>query len=320
MMGHASVEVDAGVAGPVLMSGAQAASRVRELRAYSAARRQSVNAAVSGMLWQWLAAWDWRGKSADAASLQVRVRDAADPTHDAWKQKWMACGPESHGAGFPRARWRAGDVEGAPEFPAAHFAACLWGASDERPLPEPAPAPTSLAAEMALSMWQDLWRRWAVACAPEGAARALPPPGGRSVDWPHPGEFSGVLLIEFFAVGLQWTVALDAAGVEALLVKAGAEKPGAVQAPARQASRVRVDTALRQHTLVLDAYLRPCTLTLGGLQNLRVGDVIALEHPLDQPSQLFSENREQVAQAWMTQTNGFKSLELADSSKHPETT
>lgn len=132
----------------------------------------------------------------------------------------------------------------------------------------------------------------------------------RTDDWPGPCEFSGVLLVEFCAAGLQWTVALEADCVDAILVKSGEETP-ASQKTSGQAGLVRVDAALGQRTLALDAYLRPCTLSLGALQNLRVGDVIALEHPLDQPSQLFSQNREKVAHAWLAQTNGFKSLELA---------
>ena len=316
-MGYASV------AEAVLISEVDAASKARELRAFSAAQRESVRTAISAMLSQWRDAWDWRGKGVDAVDLQVRVCDAADPAlAAAWNPTWMVCGPAGQGAGFLKVRWRAGDVEGAPEFPAERFAAFLWGAADERQLPEPAPASTSLAAEMALSMWQDLWRRWAAACAPADGAAAASQREGRSVDWPHPGEFSGVLLVGFFAVGLQWTVALGAPGVDAILEKSGTEKPGAAQPPDKPpykpAARVRVDAALRQRTLALDAYLHPCTISLGALQNLRVGDVIALEHPLDQPSQLFSENREQVAQAWMTQTNGFKSLELANIPNSPK--
>jgi hypothetical protein len=315
MMADARLALD--VAGAVLMPAAQAAPRVRELRAFSAGQRERVGLAVSTLLSQWRDAWDWRGNRADAADIEVTVHDAAGPAHAAaWNPHWIACGPAGDGDSLVRARWRAGDVEGTPEFPADRFAACLWGAAQDRHLPEPAPASTSLAAEMALSMWQDLWRRWALACAAEGAAPALPQMQGRSVDWPRPGEFSGVLLVGFFAAGLHWTVAVEPAGVDAILAGSGAD-PGIAQAPPTQASRVRVDSALRQRTLVLDAYLHPCTLSLGGLRNLRVGDVIALDHALDQPSQLFSENREKVAQAWMTQTNGFKSLELADLPTHP---
>lgn len=305
----------ASVAEAVLVSEADAAPKLRELRAFSAARRERLGAAISAMLLPWRNAWDWRGLRRDPEILQVEVRDTSDSVYAAWNPKWMACGPAYAGASLLRIRFRAGDIEEAsPEFPVTHLAAWLWGAADERQLPEPAPAPGSMAMEIARAMWQDFWQRWCLACAPQSdAVGTLPDMAGRTVDWPRPDEFSGVLLVEFCAAGLRCTVALEAASVDAILAKAGEESPAAAQKPFRQADRVRVDDALRQRTLALDAYLLPCTISLGALQNLRVGDVIALEHPLDQPSQVFSESREKVAHAWMTQTNGFKSLELAAS-------
>ena len=168
-----------------------------------------------------------------------------------------------------------------------------------------------MAAEMALSMWRDFWWRWALVCAPRReAAEASAEIAVKAIDWSRPEEFSGVLLAEFRAAGLPWTVALDADSMDAILAKSGEEPPRIVPKPLKPAGLVRVDAALGQRTLALGAYLRPCTLSLGALQNLRVGDVVALEHLLDQPSRVFSENREKVAEAWMTQTNGFKSLEL----------
>lgn len=306
--------VDAYVAGRALVSEADAASRLRELRVFSVARRERVGAAVSQALSQWQRAWDWRGARAEAESLQVQVFDALDPAcAGAWSQPWQVCEFGDHGAGLPGLRWRVDDDGAAARgFPLERFAAYLWSTADERQLPEPAPAPGSLAAEMALAMWQDFWQRWAVVCTSRQAGAAVPAEiKVRATDWSRPKEFSGVLLVGFQATGLQWTVALEAEHVDAMLVNAGEEKPGIAPKPVKQAGLVRVDAALGQRTLALDAYLRPCTLSLGALQNLRVGDVIALEHPLDQPSQLFSESREKVAHAWMTQTNGFKSLELA---------
>jgi hypothetical protein len=268
---------------------------------------------VSAVLSQWLDAWAWRGGRAEIASLQVQVLDAVDPAYaGAWNKKWMVCEFAGHDGGTASLRWRVDDGEAAPGFALERFAEHLWGATDERQLPEPAPATGSMAAEMALSMWQDFWWRLALACAPQFAAEEAPDEiAVRSSEWPCPGEFSGVLLARFRAAGLSWTLALEADSVDAILAKTGEERPHTPPDNSKPAGLVRLDAALRRRTLALDAYLLPCTLSLGALQNLRVGDVIALEHPLDQPSQVFSENREKVAHAWMTQTNGFKSLELA---------
>lgn len=302
--------------GAALISEAEAASRLRELRVFAAGQRERVGTVISGALSQWQSEWDWRGAGAEASALQVRVSDALDPAYaNAWNKKWMVCEFAGHGAGLPNLRWQLEDGEVAPGFPQERFAACLWGAVKERQLPEPSAAPGSMAAEMASAMWQDFWRHLANACAPhhgiEVAVELAADVTVRTDDWPRPDEFSGVLLAGFHVAGLQWTVALEAASVDAILAKSGEKKPDVPLKPLKPADLVRVDAALGQRTLALDAYLRPCTLSLGALQSLRVGDVIALEHPLDQPAQVFSESREKVAQAWMTQTNGFKSLELA---------
>lgn len=304
--------VEASLAGATLISEADAASKIRELRVFSTAQRERVGAAMSRVLSQWQRAWDWRDAHTEARSAQVLIFDAVDPAYaKAWSNKWMVCEFSGHGAGLPKLRWRTGDAETAPGVPLERFAAYLWSAVDERQLPELAAAPDSMAAEMALSMWRDFWWRWALACAPRREAAGTPAEMAvKAGDWPRPEEFSGVLLAEFRAAGLQLTVALDAGSVDAILAKFGDEKPGMALKPLKPAGLVRVDAALGQRTLALGAYLRPCTLSLGALQNLRVGDVVALEHLLDQPSQVLSENREKVAEAWMTQTNGFKSLEL----------
>lgn len=299
------------------MSEADAAPKLRELRVYSAEQRERVSAAISAMLLQWRGAWDWRGEHTEDESLQVAVRDPADLLGGSWNPKWMACGPVPFGTSLLRMRWTAGNVDlVTPEIPVEQFAAYLWGAVDDRHLPEPTPAPESMAAEMARSMWQDFLRRWVLAAMPQGsAADSSPEIEERIVDWLCPGEFSGALLAQFSVASLQWTVALEAANVEALLAKNGNGKPAIAQKPLSQAIPVSLEKALRQRMVTFDAYLRPCTISLGALQNLRVGDVIALEHPLDQPSEVFSANRERVAHAWMTQTSGFKSLELAASTK-----
>jgi hypothetical protein len=310
--------VDAYV-GPALVSEADAASRVRALRVFSAAQRERVGAAVSAVLSRWQSAWDWRGARTETGRVEVRVSNAADPAHAGyWNKKWMVCEFSNPGAGLPNLRWRAGDAEATSDVLLERFAACLWGTADERRLPEPAPAPESIAAEVASAMWRDFWRHWALAgSAPHGTAEVPAEIGEvadvamRTVDGSRPDEFFGVLLVEFCVTGLQWAVALDAASVDAILAKSGEEQPQISPKALKSAGLARVDAALGQRTLALGAYLLPCTLSLGALQNLRVGDVIALEHPLDQPAQVFSEKRERVAHAWMAQTSGFKSLELA---------
>jgi len=303
---------DAFVAGATLISEAEAASRLRELRVFTADQRERVGAVISGALSQWQSAWDWRGARTEASALQVRVSDALDAAYaSSWSKKWMVCEFAGYGAGLPNLRWQVEGGEPAPGFPQERFASYLWGAANERQLPEPSAAPGSMAAETASAMWQDFWRHLASACAPCHEIEVAVEVTVRTDDWPRPDEFSGVLLAGFHVAGLQWTVALEAASVDAILANSGEKKPDAPLKPWKPADLVRVDAALGQRTLALDAYLRPCTLSLGALQSLRIGDVIALEHPLDQPAQVFSESREKVAHAWMTQTHGFKSLELA---------
>src|SRR3982750_4612683 len=103
--------VQASLAGVTLISETDAASKVRELRIFSAAQRERVGAAMSTVLSQWQSAWDWRGAHVETSSPQVRIFDAVDPAYaKAWSNKWMVCEFSGHGAGLPKLRWRAGDA------------------------------------------------------------------------------------------------------------------------------------------------------------------------------------------------------------------
>ena len=79
----------------------------------------------------------------------------------------------------------------------------------------------------------------------------------------------------------------------------------------------RLTDALAPHPMKVQAQLTPIVLTLGQLQALHPGDVIALTHPLDQALRLQLEGGTVFAQGWLGRQNDQMAVQLAATFKAP---
>lgn len=86
--------------------------------------------------------------------------------------------------------------------------------------------------------------------------------------------------------------------------------PSVVSSPA-PTPQVPLGDALSEHVLRVQADLSPVSLRLGDLASLGVGDIVRLNHALDQPLSLSLPGaQEPLCAGWLGQRNGHKALEL----------
>lgn len=184
---------------------------------------------------------------------------------------------------------------------------------------------STVAGQLAEAAWQDWLQRLARLLGfPDGAHGAssgfFASPGTSAAPdavapWPSP--WSGDLL-----AWLPWgretlELRLRADGVENVLRRGAAELAGAAGgSTVPVAPPIPVDRALAGRSLRVRGELGTVTLALGQLQELGLGDVVALPHRLDQPLELRladsgSPQGLLLCRAWLGQAQGRIALELA---------
>lgn len=171
-----------------------------------------------------------------------------------------------------------------------------------------AQGPAKIAAVVARAAWTDWLRRIEVLLAgfslepqqSEGsrAASSLSDPwsGALSVRWPWCGGI--------------WQLGLPHGAVVALLGSESAAKPPP-QSSANALPKEPLDQALASRRVTLRVMLEGTELNLGQLQELRVDDVVPLEHLLDAPAQVVGADGGRVCDGWLGQSDGRMAIELA---------
>jgi hypothetical protein len=122
--------------------------------------------------------------------------------------------------------------------------------------------------------------------------------------------WSGVLCVRWTWCGGVWSLGLPHAVVVALL----GNQPPTKSAPAATAPKLpkaRLDQALAGERMALRVMLDGAELNLGQLQELRLDDVIPLEHLLDSPALVISTDGAPVCHGWLGQSDGRIAIELA---------
>ena len=134
------------------------------------------------------------------------------------------------------------------------------------------------------------------------------PPSGTLGHVDRAGPWSGALWLQWPWCHGVWRLRLPYRAVVALL---GEEAPGPATRPTvRDAALLPLGQALGEQRLAVRVELQPVDLSLGQLQDLRLGDVVALDHALDQPLRVVTADGVPVCGAWLGQREGRIAVEL----------
>ncbi len=243
-----------------------------------------------------------------SAARQAVVRDACQGAYGAWCRDW----------GLVEAPVQVVEAGMAPDaLGRAAAAQALRGWLFGDAAASSATDGPDMAADIAAQAWSAL----------QSALEGLAPEARESREAREaaeaPAAWSGALAVLFPWGGKPWAWRLDGDCVEALLGRheppssGGAARTG--QEPATPRSALApLDQALRGHPVAMHIHLQPLTLSLGQLQSLALGDVIALDHPLASPAaaRLAAsglETPQPLCAAWLGQSDGRLAVEL-----HPD--
>jgi hypothetical protein len=281
-----------------LLSPAESERLARPLRAWRADQRAAVQACFDDLSRAWHRAWGLSGPrpgepGAAAAPVATPSAPAARPVNG-----WRYLAAAAPAAWEPSLhRGQASAEQNQPALSDLHLA--LFGETGGAPSPDP----DSLAAEIAGLAWADWWQRLQErlpAPAPDAAYEAAGP-------W-----WSGKLQVQLPWCAGTFIVELDAGQVAALLAAHAPQLPGPIpaQAAAARPKKTNVAAALGARGLPLRATLNGVELSLRQLQSLRVGDVVPLEHRLDEPAMLESPDATVVCHGWLGQQAGRVAVEM----------
>jgi len=298
-----------------LLTRSESALRARPLRSWTTAQKQAVRTRLAVLHGGWHADWIDAGEGAAIREqMQILEQDSESCTSRLLPQAGTRIGwhfvphavphapaPANLAAGTgPTQKPQASTGQAALHALARRLFSFDPGtccATDELPVIAPA---------VARAAWADWLHRLDEAlpgfsidaresAGAPGAARSFPPwSGALRVQWP-------------WCDGL-WCLDLPHQAVALLAAATDAERPLPVMATV---PLTRLGRALGTHRLTLRATLADAELSLGEIQALRPGDVVALAHPLDAPARLVAVDGEAVCEGWLGRLGQHMALELA---------
>ncbi|WP_418124750.1 FliM/FliN family flagellar motor C-terminal domain-containing protein [Variovorax sp. 160MFSha2.1] len=172
-----------------------------------------------------------------------------------------------------------------------------------------APASPVIAPAIVRAAWADWLQRVGTLLAGFGLTpqRYKDTPGARMASSP----WSGALLVRWTWCGGVWSLGLPFEAIAALLgpEQAATRTPSPVSAS--QEPKERLDRALAGQQISLRVLLEGAELNLGQLQELRLDDVVPLEHLLDSPALVVGSDGTPVCSGWLGQSEGRIAVELA---------
>ncbi|MFM2450605.1 MAG: hypothetical protein RIS44_3055 [Pseudomonadota bacterium] len=163
----------------------------------------------------------------------------------------------------------------------------------------------SVALELCSAAWADWWQRLA-------ANLAAPHDQPASHSKRHP-SWSGSLQVHLpwcggtFVLELNFEQVMDLLAAHAPDLLSTAKAEAAITAP----KKVSLLSALGNQTMPLRAMLTGVELSLRQIQSLRVGDIVPLQHRLDEPTLLETPDAFVVCHGWLGQKSGQVAVEMA---------
>lgn len=172
-----------------------------------------------------------------------------------------------------------------------------------------APVAPAVAPAVVRAAWAD-WLQRLGALLTGFALEPQQPRGAPGTSVPS-DPWSGVLCVRWTWCGGVWSLGLPHAVVAALLGNQAAIKKSAPAAPAQKLPKERLTQALAGQRVALRVMLDGAELNLGQLQELRLDDVVPLEHLLDSPALVIGADGTPVCHGWLGQSDGRIAVELA---------
>ncbi|MDR6602105.1 flagellar motor switch/type III secretory pathway protein FliN [Achromobacter deleyi] len=143
------------------------------------------------------------------------------------------------------------------------------------------------------------------------AARALDEALCQHFDWSASVDAPCVLPDGAERGGLGLSVHVGFATPLRIVLSAGVARAVAGRAPAApQASLAGLQDVVGRRRITLNVDLRPVRLEIGSLCSLTIGDVVALDHKLDEPVTLYAEDASPVAEAHLSKIGSQKAIRL----------
>jgi hypothetical protein len=172
-----------------------------------------------------------------------------------------------------------------------------------------APASPMIAPAIVRAAWVDWLQRIGALLAGYGLTPQRPQDALGAAMASNP--WSGALLVRWAWCGGVWSLGLPFEAVAVLLGHEGATSRPSSPVSAPQEPKERLDRALAGQQISLRVLLEGAELNLGQLQELRLDDVVPLEHLLDSPALVVGSDGTPVCSGWLGQSEGRIAVELA---------
>lgn len=227
-----------------------------------------------------------------------------DRAYQQWCTEWGLSVPK--GANAPRVQVLDARADHAAPSPKPPDALAAWLFM---------PVASRSTSSMAIQLAQQAWTAWLDRINALTGSAHNPPSVAANGPAPLQGIWSGSLRVAFPVAASTWELVLSAPAVEEMLKQhqalASARVAQLVQTPL-----VPLADAMRNHKLQVCVELGGATLSLGQLQTLAAGDIVALDHLLDQPARMAlalpqpGADRASLCSAWLGQIQGQMAAQL----------
>jgi hypothetical protein len=295
------------VPGSALLDPVESALEARPLRSWRDAQKESVRQRFAALHRAWCAEWTpARNASLDEPEVHAGEPDGVPALASEDSVRWsFAASPRRGSLLNQNASLRDGRES---SHAAIRAVADRMFAADATMTSASAQEPSKVATAVARAAWED-WLRRIDGLIPGTELKPQEAEGALATDL-RPDPWSGALCVRWPWCGGVWTLVLSHEAVSNLL---GTEAvPTAVPgAGPQRAPKERLDRVLTGQTVPLRIMLEGVELNLGQLQELRLDDVVPLEHALDAPAQVIGADGTPVCDGWLGQIDGRIAIELA---------
>ncbi|SFQ11175.1 FliM/FliN family flagellar motor switch protein [Variovorax sp. 770b2] len=295
-----------GAASSALLDPAESVLKARPLRSWEAAQKEAVRVLFAGLHRDWSAEW---------VPVRETVSMLADVEVVEPEGTLVLAGDEVASWSFAEAPRRAGASlpDSLPRSARDASQAALQALADrmfafDLATSATAPVAPAVAPAVVRAAWADWLQRLGKLLG--GFALQMQPPKGAPGTSVPSDPWSGVLCVRWNWCGGVWSLGLPHAVVTALL-GSQATKKAVPAAPAQRLPKARLDQALAGERVALRVMLDGVELNLGQLQELRLDDVIPLQHLLDAPALVIGTDGTPVCRGWLGQSDGRIAIELA---------